>query len=173
MNPGFRGEESPGRAECIADTMCSTQLKGGSHVRQLIIIGSGPAGFTAAIYAARANLAPLVIASSVEIGGDLMQTTEVENFPGFPEAVMGPDLMAKMQQQAERFGAEIVYDDAAELELDGPIKRVHLGNGGVEEAQSLIFATGSAYRKLGVPGEDTLFRSRCLVVRHLRRLLLP
>lgn len=133
-----------------------TQLKGGSHVRQLIIIGSGPAGFTAAIYAARANLAPLVIASSVEIGGDLMQTTEVENFPGFPEAVMGPDLMAKMQQQAERFGAEIVYDDAAELELDGPIKRVHLGNGGVEEAQSLIFATGSAYRKLGVPGEDTL-----------------
>ena len=133
-----------------------TSLTKEARVRQLIIIGSGPAGFTAAIYAARANLKPLVIASSVEIGGDLMQTTEVENFPGFPEAVMGPDLMAKMQEQAERFGAEIVYDDATELELDGPIKRVHRGNGTVEEAQAVIFATGSAYRKLGVPGESTL-----------------
>lgn len=133
-----------------------TQAKEGSIVRQLIIIGSGPAGFTAAIYAARANLKPLVVASSVEIGGDLMQTTEVENFPGFPEAVMGPDLMAKMQAQAERFGAEIAYDDATELELDGPVKRVHLGSGKVEEAQAVIFATGSAYRKLGVPGEETL-----------------
>lgn len=133
-----------------------THLKGGIHVRQLIIIGSGPAGFTAAIYAARANLKPLVVASSVEIGGDLMQTTEVENFPGFPEAVMGPDLMAKMQEQAEKFGAEIAYDDTTELELDGPVKRVHLGSGAVEEAQAVIFATGSAYRKLGVPGEDTL-----------------
>ena len=125
-------------------------------MRQLIIIGSGPAGFTAAIYAARANLKPLVIASSVEVGGDLMQTTEVENFPGFPEGVMGPDLMAKMQEQAEKFGAEIVYDDATELDLDGPVKKVTLGSGKVEEARSLIFATGSAYRKLGVPGEDVL-----------------
>ena len=133
-----------------------TQAKEGSNVRQLIIIGSGPAGFTAAIYAARANLQPLVVASSVEIGGDLMQTTEVENFPGFPEAVMGPDLMAKMQEQAEKFGAEIAYDDATELELDGPVKRVHLGSGKVEEAQAVIFATGSAYRKLGVKGEETL-----------------
>ncbi|QBR75262.1 thioredoxin-disulfide reductase [Microbacterium sediminis] len=125
-------------------------------MRQLIIIGSGPAGFTAAIYAARANLKPLVIASSVEVGGDLMQTTEVENFPGFPEAVMGPDLMAKMQEQAEKFGAEIAYDDATELDLDGPVKRVTLGSGKVEEASALIFATGSAYRKLGVPGEEAL-----------------
>ena len=125
-------------------------------MRQLIIIGSGPAGFTAAIYAARAKLKPLVIASSVEVGGDLMQTTEVENFPGFPEGVMGPDLMAKMQEQAEKFGAEIVYDDATELDLDGPVKKVTLGSGKVEEARSLIFATGSAYRKLGVPGEDVL-----------------
>jgi len=125
-------------------------------VRQLIIIGSGPAGFTAAIYAARANLKPLVIASSVEVGGDLMQTTEVENFPGFPEGVMGPDLMAKMQEQAEKFGAEIAYDDATELDLEGPVKRVTLGSGKVEEASALIFATGSAYRKLGVPGEDAL-----------------
>ena len=125
-------------------------------MRQLIIIGSGPAGFTAAIYAARANLKPLVIASSVEVGGDLMQTTEVENFPGFPEGVMGPDLMAKMQEQAEKFGAEIAYDDATELDLEGPVKRVTLGSGKVEEASALIFATGSAYRKLGVPGEDAL-----------------
>lgn len=125
-------------------------------MRQLIIIGSGPAGFTAAIYAARANLKPLVIASSVEVGGDLMQTTEVENFPGFPEGVMGPDLMAKMQEQAEKFGAEIAYDDATELDLDGPVKRVTLGSGKVEEARALIFATGSAYRKLGVPGEEAL-----------------
>jgi thioredoxin reductase (NADPH) len=125
-------------------------------LRDIIIIGSGPAGFTAAIYAARAELKPLLIASSVEIGGELMNTTEVENFPGFPEGIMGPDLMAKMQQQAERFGTEVVYDDVVELELDGPVKRVKLGNGGVEEASAIIYATGSAYRKLGLPEEETL-----------------
>jgi len=123
-------------------------------VRQIIIIGSGPAGYTAAIYAARANLAPLVIASSVEFGGELMKTTEVENFPGFPDGIMGPDLMMSMQKQAERFGAEIVYDDVTRLELDGEIKRVHLGNGSVEEALTVVFATGSAYRKLGLPEEE-------------------
>lgn len=125
-------------------------------MRELIIIGSGPAGLTAAIYAARANLSPLVIASSVEFGGELMKTTEVDNFPGFPEGIMGPDLMMKMQQQAERFGAEIVYDDAVSLTLDGPIKRVSLGNGDVEEAPAVIYATGSAYRHLGIPNEDRL-----------------
>lgn len=125
-------------------------------MRQLIIIGSGPAGDTAAIYAARANLAPLVIASSIEFGGELMKTTEVENFPGFPEGVMGPDLMDRMQRQAERFGAEFVYDDVIRLELDGPVKRVHLGDGSVHEAAAVIYATGSAYRKLGVPKEDEL-----------------
>lgn len=125
-------------------------------MRQVIIIGSGPAGYTAAIYAARANLAPLVIASSVEFGGELMKTTEVENFPGFPEGVMGPDLMTKMQQQAERFGAEIVYDDVTSLELDGPVKAVTLGNGDRHEAHAVIYATGSAYRKLGLPDEDRL-----------------
>jgi len=103
-------------------------------VRQLIIIGSGPAGYTAAIYAARANLAPLVIASSVEFGGELMKTTDVENYPGFPEGIMGPDLMTKMQEQATKFGAEIVYDDVTSLELDGEVKRVTLGNGDVHEA---------------------------------------
>ena len=125
-------------------------------MRQVIIIGSGPAGYTAAIYAARANLDPLLIASSVEFGGELMKTTEVENFPGFPEGIMGPDLMVKMQEQAERFGTEIVYDDVVKLELDGDVKRVTLGNGDVHEALTVIYATGSAYRKLGLDDETRL-----------------
>ncbi|MEZ3160657.1 thioredoxin-disulfide reductase [Microbacterium sp. BWT-B31] len=125
-------------------------------MRQVIIIGSGPAGYTAAIYAARANLAPLVVASSVEAGGELMNTTEVENFPGFPEGIQGPDLMSKMQQQAERFGAEVLYDDAVELDIDGPVKRVTLGSGKVVEGDSLVFATGSAPRKIGIEGETRL-----------------
>lgn len=125
-------------------------------MRQLIIIGSGPAGYTAAIYAARAKLAPLVIASSVEFGGELMKTTDVENYPGFPEGVMGPDLMTKMQEQATRFGAEIVYDDVVSLDLAGEVKKVTLGNGSVHEALAVIYATGSAYRKLGIPDEDRL-----------------
>lgn len=124
-------------------------------MRQLIIIGSGPAGYTAGIYAARANLAPLLIASSVTNGGELMNTTEVENYPGFPEGIQGPELMALMQKQAERFGTEVVLDDVTDLDLSGEVKKVTLGSGRVEEALSVIFATGSAYRKLGVPGEDT------------------
>jgi thioredoxin reductase (NADPH) len=96
------------------------------------------------------------VASSVEVGGELMNTTEVENFPGFPEGVMGPDLMAKMQQQAEKFGAEIAYDDVTELDLSGDVKRVTLGSGRTEESEAVIFATGSAYRKLGLEGEDRL-----------------
>ncbi|WP_066517354.1 thioredoxin-disulfide reductase [Curtobacterium ammoniigenes] len=125
-------------------------------MRQLIIIGSGPAGFTAAIYAARAELKPLVIASSVETGGELTKTTEVENFPGFPEGIQGPDLMIKMQEQAEKFGAEIVYDDAVSVELEGPIKRVTVGAGTTYEALAVIYATGSAYRHLGLPDEQRL-----------------
>ncbi|MCC6270030.1 MAG: thioredoxin-disulfide reductase [Microbacteriaceae bacterium] len=125
-------------------------------MRQLIIIGSGPAGYTAAIYAARANLSPLLIASSVEAGGELMNTTEVENYPGFPEGIQGPALMELFQAQAERFGTEVVLDDAVKLELDGDVKKVTLGSGVVEEALSVIYATGSAYRKLGVKGEDRL-----------------
>ncbi|GEP47489.1 thioredoxin-disulfide reductase [Microbacterium saccharophilum] len=128
----------------------------GNAVRQVIIIGSGPAGYTAAIYAARANLEPLVIASSVEAGGELMNTTEVENFPGFPEGIMGPDLMAKMQEQAERFGAEVLYDDVVELDISGDIKKVTLGSGATHEAESLVFATGSAPRKIGIEGESRL-----------------
>ena len=125
-------------------------------MRQVIIIGSGPAGYTAAIYAARANLEPLVVASSVEAGGELMNTTDVENFPGFPEGIQGPDLMARMQQQAERFGAEVLYDDVVSLDVDGPVKRVTLGSGTVHEARTIVFATGSAHRKIGIEGEERL-----------------
>jgi thioredoxin reductase (NADPH) len=125
-------------------------------VREVIIVGSGPAGYTAAIYAARANLKPLVIASSVEAGGELMKTTEVENYPGFPEGIQGPELMIKMQEQAERFGAEVVLDDVASLDLAGDVKTVTLGNGDVHEALTVIFATGSAYRKLGIADEDRM-----------------
>ncbi len=125
-------------------------------MRQIIIIGSGPAGYTAAIYAARANLAPLLIASSVEAGGELMKTTEVENYPGFAEGIQGPELMLAMQAQAERFGTEIVLDDVVKLELEGEVKRVTLGNGDVHEALTVVFATGSAYRKLGLEDEDRM-----------------
>lgn len=125
-------------------------------MRQIIIIGSGPAGYTAAIYAARANLKPLLIASSVEAGGELMNTTDVENFPGFAEGIQGPELMMKMQEQAERFGTEVVYDDVTELDLTGAIKSITLGSGEKHEALAVIFATGSAYRKLGLPDEERL-----------------
>jgi len=125
-------------------------------MRQVIIIGSGPAGFSAAIYAARANLQPLMVASSVEVGGELTKTTDVENFPGFPEGIQGPDLMVKMQEQAERFGTEVLYDDVVELDVSGPVKKVTLGSGAVHEASTIIYATGSAYRKLGIEGEERL-----------------
>ncbi|HEX4058641.1 MAG TPA: thioredoxin-disulfide reductase [Galbitalea sp.] len=125
-------------------------------MREVIIVGSGPAGYTAAIYAARANLKPLVIASSVEAGGELMKTTDVENYPGFPDGIQGPELMIKMQEQAERFGAEVVLDDVVSLDLSGDIKSVTVGNGDVHEALSVIFATGSAYRKLGIADEERL-----------------
>ena len=125
-------------------------------MRQVVIIGSGPAGYTAGIYAARARLAPLLIASSVEAGGELMKTTEVENYPWFVDGIQGPELMIAMQGQAERFGTEIVLDDVVKLELDGAVKRVTLGNGDVHEALTVIFATGSAYRKLGLDDETRL-----------------
>ena len=125
-------------------------------MREVIIVGSGPAGYTAAIYAARAQLNPLMIASSVEPGGELMKTTEVENYPGFPEGLMGPDLMANFQAQAERFGTEILFDDVVEVDLKGEVKIVKTGNGETFEAKSVILATGAAYRELGLPKEKEL-----------------
>ncbi|GAB3753028.1 thioredoxin-disulfide reductase [Zhihengliuella somnathii] len=125
-------------------------------IRNVIIVGSGPAGYTAAIYTARANLSPLVIAGSVTAGGDLMNTTEVENFPGFPEGVQGPELMEHMRAQADRFGAEIQYEDVESVELSGEIKTVTLASGAVYRARAVILSTGSAYRELGLPGEKEL-----------------
>jgi thioredoxin reductase (NADPH) len=125
-------------------------------MRDVIIIGSGPAGYTAAIYTARAGLKPLMLASSIEPGGELMKTTEVENFPGFPNGLMGPDLMYAMQEQAERFGTEVVNDDVVEVELNGDVKIVKTGAGETYEARSVILATGAAYRELGLPREKEL-----------------
>ncbi|MGB9035366.1 thioredoxin-disulfide reductase [Arthrobacter sp. UCD-GKA] len=125
-------------------------------IRNVIIIGSGPAGYTAAVYTARANMKPLVIAGSVTAGGELMNTTDVENFPGFPEGIMGPDLMDNMQKQAERFGAEILFDDVTAVELAGDVKVVTLGDGTVYRAHAVILSTGSAYRELGLPDEKRL-----------------
>ncbi|RJT96647.1 thioredoxin-disulfide reductase [Arthrobacter frigidicola] len=120
---------------------------------QLIIIGSGPAGYTAAIYAARAGLAPLVLAGSVTAGGALMNTTEVENFPGFPGGIQGPELMGGLQEQAERFGAKVLFEDVTEVALAGHLKRVVTGGGEMYEAPAVILATGSAYKELGLPEE--------------------
>lgn len=127
-----------------------------SDVREVIVIGSGPAGYTAALYTARAGLAPLVFTGAVDAGGALMNTTEVENFPGFPEGIMGPDLMMNMQAQAERFGAELVRDDITSVDLAGPVKSVTDGAGTTHRARAVILAMGSGYRRLGVPGEDEL-----------------
>ena len=123
---------------------------------ELVIVGSGPAGYTAAVYAARAGLAPVVIAGSVTAGGALMTTTEVENFPGFVDGVQGPELMESMRAQAERFGARIVYDDAIRLELDGDVKTLETGAGMTYRARAVILTMGSAYRKLGLPEEERL-----------------
>jgi thioredoxin reductase (NADPH) len=125
-------------------------------VRDVVIIGSGPAGYTAAVYAARARLAPVVLEGSVTAGGALMNTTEVENFPGFADGILGPDLMDQMRRQAERFGAELVTDDAVEVSLDGLVKRVVDGSGRSYEARAVVLAMGSGYRELGLPDEKRL-----------------
>ena len=125
-------------------------------VRDVIIIGSGPAGYTAAVYAARANLRPVLFEGAVTAGGALMNTTEVENFPGFRDGIMGPDLMDEMRAQAERFGAELVTDDIESVELEGEVKSVVDGEGRTWRARSIILAMGSAYRELGLPDEKRL-----------------
>jgi len=127
-----------------------------NDVRQVIIIGSGPAGYTAAIYAARANLKPLVFEGAVTAGGALMNTTEVENFPGFRDGIMGPQLMDEMRSQAERFGAELVAEDVTGVDLTGDLKLVTDGEGVTHAARTVILATGSGYRRLGLPDEDRL-----------------
>ncbi len=127
-----------------------------TDVREVVIVGSGPAGWTAAIYAARANLRPVVVAGSVTIGGALMNTTEVENYPGFPNGLMGPDLMTAMQQQAERFGAEVEYDDAVQLSLTASPMTIVTGGGRTLRARTVILATGSAYREIGLENEKRL-----------------
>ena len=124
--------------------------------RNVIIIGSGPAGYTAAVYAARANLQPLLFEGAVTAGGALMNTTDVENFPGFAEGIMGPDLMLQMRAQAERFGTEIITDDVTAVSLEGDIKTVTDGSGTTYSAHSVILAMGSAYRELGLPNEKRL-----------------
>ena len=124
------------------------------QIHDVIIVGSGPAGYTAAIYTARAGLNPVVLAGSFTAGGALMNTTEVENFPGFPEGIMGPDLMVKMQEQAEKFGADVRMVDAEELKLAGDVKTV-VTEDETLYARAVILATGAEYRKLGLPGEET------------------
>ena len=125
-------------------------------VRNLIIVGSGPAGYTAAVYAARAQLNPLVFEGSVTAGGALMNTTDVENYPGFADGIMGPQLMEEMRKQAERFGAEIVTDDVTAVDLNGDIKTVTDGSGNTHSAHSVVLAMGSGYRELGLENEKRL-----------------
>ena len=126
-----------------------------SDVRNVIIIGSGPAGYTAAVYAARGDLKPLVFEGSVTAGGALMNTTDVENFPGFPDGIMGPDLMDNLRKQAERFGAELIADDVTEVDLTADPKIVKVGED-VYRARAVIIATGSGYRELGLENEKRL-----------------
>ena len=125
-------------------------------MHEVIIIGSGPAGYTAGIYSGRAGLKPLLIASSVEAGGELMKTTEVENYPGFPAGLQGPELMDAFREQAERFGTEVLLDDVIEVDLKGDVKIVKTGGGKTFEAKTVILATGAAYRELGLPREKEL-----------------
>ena len=127
-----------------------------SDVREVVIVGSGPAGYTAAIYASRAQLSPLMYEGSVTAGGALMNTTEVENFPGFVDGVMGPDLMDSMRKQAARFGTELITDDIVEMDLSGDIKILKDGSGNTVKAKSVILAMGSAYREIGLVNEKRL-----------------
>jgi thioredoxin reductase (NADPH) len=127
-----------------------------SEIHQVVIVGSGPAGYTAAVYAARAQLSPVLYEGSVTAGGALMNTTEVENFPGFPAGIMGPELMDSMRAQAEKFGTKIVTDDIVEMDLAGDIKVLKDGSGNTLKAKSVILATGSAYKEIGLENEKRL-----------------
>jgi thioredoxin reductase (NADPH) len=127
-----------------------------SDVANLVIVGSGPSGYTAAIYAARAQLDPIIYEGSVTAGGALMNTTEVENFPGFVDGIMGPDLMDAMRKQAKRFGANLITDDIVEMDLTGPIKVLKDGSGNTVKAKAVILAMGSAYREIGLVNEKRL-----------------
>ena len=127
-----------------------------SEVENLVIVGSGPSGYTAAIYAARAQLNPIIYEGSVTAGGALMNTTEVENFPGFIDGIMGPELMDAMRKQAKRFGANLITDDIVEMDLSGPIKVLKDGSGNTVKAKSVILAMGSAYREIGLENEKRL-----------------
>lgn len=140
----------------LSKTQAPAETTTDETVHDVIIVGSGPAGYTAAIYTARANLKPILFASSVSPGGDLMTTTEVENFPGFVEGIQGPELMTTIGAQAERFGADVRYEDVEKLELEGDIKKVILSDGSIHQAKTVIISTGSEYRKLGVDGEQRL-----------------
>jgi thioredoxin reductase (NADPH) len=125
-------------------------------IHELVIVGSGPAGYTAAIYAARAQLEPVIYEGSVTAGGALMNTTEVENFPGFTDGVMGPDLMDSMRKQAARFGSQLITDDIVEMDLAGPVKTLKDGSGNVLKSKAVILAMGSAYREIGLENEKRL-----------------
>jgi thioredoxin reductase (NADPH) len=125
-------------------------------IHEVVIVGSGPAGYTAAIYAARAQLEPVMYEGSVTAGGALMNTTEVENFPGFAEAIMGPDLMDAMRKQSARFGTQLITDDIVEMDLKGPVKTLKDGSGNVLKTKSVILAMGSAYREIGLENEKRL-----------------
>jgi thioredoxin reductase (NADPH) len=127
-----------------------------SEIHDVVIVGSGPAGYTAAIYAARAQLSPVLYEGSVTAGGALMNTTDVENFPGFPEGVMGPDLMDSMRKQSEKFGAKLITDDIVSMELSGEIKVLKDGSGNTLKAKAVILATGSAYKEIGLTNEKRL-----------------
>ena len=125
-------------------------------IHEVVIVGSGPAGYTAAIYAARAQLEPVMYEGSVTAGGALMNTTEVENFPGFTDGIMGPDLMDSMRKQAARFGTNLITDDIVEMDLKGPVKTLKDGSGNVLKSKSVILAMGSAYREIGLENEKRL-----------------
>jgi thioredoxin reductase (NADPH) len=145
----------PGRLRFIESEVALSDALS-DDIRNVIIIGSGPAGYTAAVYASRANLHPLVFEGSVTAGGALMNTTDVENYPGFPDGIMGPALMESFRAQAERFGAELVPDDAVEVDLTGDVKVVKDTAGRTHRAKAVILAMGSGYRKLDLPKEDQL-----------------